>query len=136
MAGDLCRTFDSFVEQPRLVDVSSEWKSAPRANSHRSCDRGNRFWWDTLRKMTLATDIVVIPLLILIACRPKTRILLVSAAKMSGVMVPAVLWLLIVAIFGLLATSQLPYMLGQAVSTLLILAIFAGVGLWTGRSRA
>jgi hypothetical protein len=83
----------------------------------------------------LATDIVVILLLILIACRPKTRILL-SAAKMSGVMVPAVLWLLIVAIFGLLAASQLPYMLGQAVRTLLILAIFAGVGLWTRRSRA
>lgn len=87
------------------------------------------------RKMSLATDIVVILLLIVIVCRPKTKLLL-SAAKMSVLMVPAVLWLLIVAIFGLLAASQLPYMLGQAVRTLLILAIFAGVGLWTRRSRA
>jgi len=52
------------------------------------------------------------------------------------VMVPAVLWLLIVAMFGMLATSQIPYMLGQDVRTLLILAIFAAIGLWTRRSRA
>jgi hypothetical protein len=87
------------------------------------------------RKMTLASDILVILLLIVIACRPKTRLLL-SATNMSAVMVPAVLWLLIVAILGLLATSQLPYMLGQAVRTLLILAIFAAIGLWTRQSGA
>ncbi len=85
--------------------------------------------------MTFATDILVILLLLVIACRPKTRLLL-SAAKTSVVMVPAVLWLLIVAMLGMLATSQLPYMLGQAVRTLLILAIFAAIGLWTRRSRA
>jgi hypothetical protein len=77
----------------------------------------------------------VILLLLVIACRPKTKLLL-SAAEMSVVMVPAVLWLLIVAMFGMLATSQIPYMLGQDVRTLLILAIFAAIGLWTRRSRA
>jgi hypothetical protein len=86
------------------------------------------------RKMTLATDIVVILPLILVACRPKSRLLL-SAAKMCVVMAPP-LWLLIVAIFGLLVASQLAYILGQALRTLLILAIFAGVGLRTRRSRA
>ena len=85
--------------------------------------------------MTFATDILVILLLLVIACRPKTKLLL-GAAEMSVVMVPAVLWLLIVAMFGMLATSQIPYMLGQAVRTLLILAIFAAIGLWTRRSRA
>jgi hypothetical protein len=85
--------------------------------------------------MPFATDILVILLLLVIACRPKTRLLL-SAAKMSVVMVPAVLWLLIVAMLGMLITSQLPYMLGQDVRALLILAIFAALGLWTRRSRA
>lgn len=85
--------------------------------------------------MTFATDILAILLLLVIACRPKTRRLL-SAAKMFVVMVPAVLWLLIVAMLGMLATSQLAYMLGQAVRSLLILAIFAAIGLWTRRSRA
>jgi hypothetical protein len=87
------------------------------------------------RKMTLATDIVVILPLILVACRPKSRLLL-SAAKVCVVMAPPPLWLLIVASFGLLVAAQLPYILGQALRTLLILAIFAGVGLWTRRSRA
>jgi hypothetical protein len=43
--------------------------------------------------MALATDILVILLLILIACRPKTRLLLSA--------IPGVRWLLTVAFFGL-----------------------------------
>jgi len=50
--------------------------------------------------MALATDILVIFLLIIIACRPKTRLLL-SAAKMTLINIPGVRWLLTVALFGL-----------------------------------
>jgi len=50
--------------------------------------------------MGIATDVFVIFLLILIACRPKTRLLL-SAAKMTLLDLPGVRWLLTVVLFGL-----------------------------------
>jgi hypothetical protein len=85
--------------------------------------------------MALATDILVVLLLILFAIRPKTRLLL-GAAKMSVMMVPGALWLFIAGGVGLLAAWRLPHIPGQVVAALLISAIFAGIGLWIRRSRA
>jgi hypothetical protein len=84
--------------------------------------------------MAGATLILGILLLILIARTPKTKPLFSGATKVVMILL-GILWMLIIAFFARFAAWQLPYMLGQAIGTLLILAIFAAIGLAIRRKR-
>ena len=83
---------------------------------------------EILAGMAVAALILGILLLILIARTPKDKPLFSGITKVMMIIL-GVLWLLIVTFFAVFAWWQLPYMLGQAIGTLLILAIFAGIGM-------
>lgn len=85
--------------------------------------------------MAGATLLLGILLVIVIARAPKDRPLFSGVTKVLMILL-AVLWMVIVGFFALFAAWQLPYILGQAIGTLLILSIFAGIGFWIKKSRA
>jgi hypothetical protein len=85
--------------------------------------------------MAGATVLLGILLLIVIARTPKDKALFSGLTKVLMILL-GIVWLAIVGFFALFAAWQLPYMLGQAIGTILILLIFAGIGFWIRRSRA
>jgi hypothetical protein len=85
--------------------------------------------------MAGATLILAILLLIVVARTPKSKPLFSGTTKIVVILL-GILWLLIVGFFALFAAWQLPYLLGQATGTLLILAICGAIGLAIRSKRA
>ena len=73
-------------------------------------------------------------LAMLIVRTPKGEPLFSAVTKVLLILL-GVLWMAIVLFFALFATWQLPYMLGQYIATLLIVAFIALIGFWF-RNRA
>ena len=74
-------------------------------------------------------------LLILIARTPKGKPFFSRITKLLIVLL-GILCLVILGFFAMFAAWQIPYMIGQTIGALLILAIFVGIGFWIRQSRA